>query len=74
MGQWVISRSRNHASVVYVNMVTGQRHNCGEVSAAMTDDELLAWILEEGRPAYGDCIKLSTGATFHYQPRPSLPN
>jgi hypothetical protein len=65
MAQWLISRTPDGADVVYVNLLNGQRFECGH-TPLMTDDEILNWILDTGKPGHGDRICLSDGTSFHY--------
>jgi hypothetical protein len=74
MAQWLISRTPEEVSIIYVNLLTGQRYNCGVSEPRVSDDDLLNWILEHGRPAYGDQILLSNGSKFNYRPRAPLSN
>jgi hypothetical protein len=69
MACWVIIRDSFGVHVFYDNLITGMRHSCGTVKEQCDDTEVLDWIFETGKPAYGDVIKMSDGSTLHYQPR-----
>lgn len=69
MACWLIIRDERGAHVLYENLLTGQKHECGTVEVPITDQELVDWIFTEGSPSYGDIIRLSDGTSFHYHPR-----
>jgi hypothetical protein len=70
MARWTISREHGVVKLFYDNLVQGTRYDCGFLDSSADDDEVVAWIFNQGQPILGDQIVLSDGSFFFFNKAP----
>jgi hypothetical protein len=69
---WIVLRDMNTelVTLIYHNLQSDQQFDCGKISAAFDDYDVMQWIFNNAdNLTPGDFIRLSNGQIFHWDGR-----